>query len=89
MKKRIIGAFLCLVLIFSLVPVCAGATETVRTELFGGEEYDVISGTYYADTGSYSAPYQAFYYSDGFFEEEPEIYNEHLATTSMNLCEAI
>lgn len=85
MKKRVISLLLCIILIVSAIPPVSAASGDF-TDTFGGKQYAVQTGYYYAygrNTSS-SPVYLPFYYSDGFFEQSPSVYNAHLATMSLN-----
>ena len=57
----------------------SGANKDATFPLYKGyTEYDLMSTTDF-----FSA--SPFYYSDGYFFEDPEMYNKHLATMSINL----
>lgn len=88
MKKRILSLLCCLAISLTLLPVNVAAAE--NTVEFGGEVYDLIQGYHYAPSneGSSFETYLPFFYSDGYFEEDPTEYNEHLATMSMNVATA-
>lgn len=57
----------------------SGAHKGTSAPLYKGyTEYDLMSTTDFVSASP-------FYYSDGYFFEDPEAYNTHLATMSMNL----
>ena len=57
----------------------SGAHKGTSVPLYKGyTEYDLMSTTDFVSASP-------FYYSDGYFFENPEVYNPHLATMSMNL----
>ena len=85
-KIKFLAVFLSLVLSFLLN---LGA-ETVFAASYqaNGKTYDLISGTFkFPSTvkvnDSYPDLSARFFYSDGFFAEDPTIYNSHLATASL------
>ena len=60
-----------------------------------GKEYDLIRGYYKhqdvesgAGDGSEGDTTAVFYYSDGFFDSDPTVYDQHLATASLNMAMA-
>lgn len=69
-------------------------TETVPNGILETTQYQTAEHTYRLLKGTYSYCSCAdslddsnaiFYYSDGYFEDTPDVYNTHLATMSMNL----
>ena len=89
MKKRVISLVCCIALVAALLPVGVLAADENTVVEFGGEKFDMIQGFHYS-TSSQGSPtdfdaYLPFFYSDGYFEEDPKIENKHLATMSMDL----
>ena len=69
------------------VSVPVTESTTVKTNGYNG--YDLIKGIFsYASVADKTTDYDArFYYSDGYFVNAPDAYNEHLST--MSLCLAM
>ena len=67
--------------------VKAGIVGTVGPGGAEGTEYNLIRGfNRHQETDSDDADsFTAFYYSDAFFDADPKVYNEHLATASLNM----
>ncbi len=67
-----------------------GILEHLNYTTDGGNTYSLEKGVYTYSSGVDSARDNdaVFYYSDGYFEAEPEIYNPHLATMSLNMAMA-
>ena len=78
MKKKIICIILTLSIVFTTIPVGVFAENTT-------EEY--IRGSYFLGASEVSDDdaFVPYYYSDTFFNDAPEVFNQHLATMSLNL----
>ena len=80
--KRLFSIFICIALLFSLLPYNAyAATDT--TLHVGGESYALQSGS--CRVSGSSGGYARYFYSDGYFAAPPAQYNDHLAVMSLNM----
>ena len=74
------------ILLFSVVPSTAETITGGYT--VGGKNYDLIKGTFsfpsaVAINNALTDISARFFYSDGFFAEDPRTYNDHIATASL------
>ncbi len=76
------------VMMMAAVPSFAEVTETVTGGYtVSGNNYDLVKGVFFfpSDQDRQLDIPARFFYSDGFFEEDPYTYNDHLATASICL----
>ena len=83
------ASVIALALVLVSVPAFASVTETVTGGYtVGTKNYDLIKGVFYfpsavaIDDALIDIPAR-FFYTDGFFAEDPYTYNNHLATASI------
>ncbi len=89
MTKMKMASLIALALMIVCVPASASVTETVTGGYtVSGENYDLVKGVFFfpsavaIDDALIDIPAR-FFYSDGFFAEDPYTYNNHLATASI------
>ena len=87
--KMKMASVIALALVLVSVPAFASVTETVTGGYtVGTKNYDLIKGVFYfpsavaIDDALIDIPAR-FFYTDGFFAEDPYTYNNHLATASI------
>ena len=76
------------VMMAAAVPSFAEVTETVTGGYtVSGDKYDLVKGVFFfpSDQDTQKDSPARFFYSDGFFAEDPYTYNDHLATASICL----
>ena len=90
MMKMKRASFIALALVLVSVPAFASVTETVTGGyVVSGENYDLVKGVFFFPSAVANDEDELidiparFFYSDGFFAEDPYTYNNHLATASI------
>ena len=53
----------------------------------GGVDYELVKGAFNYTSAEYEEMSSYFYYSDGYFAQAPEYYNEHFASFAASIAE--
>ena len=92
--KKLIAAVLALAMAFCVIPFGALSAENKKVSVDDryiihqneyADKYDLKEGIFTYSSTSGTDRDAVYYYSDGYFDDAPEVYNEHLSTMSLAL----